>query len=193
MNFLSQIKLAMLATVALAMVACTSNGTNESDNAEQANVLQVDDVLEQAESLVGDTITLEGVCTHTCKHGARKIFLMGSDDTKTIRIEAGDFGAFKPECVNHIVTVKGIVAEERIDEAYLQAWEAQVATAGGEEHGESKTAGCDTEKKARQETANTTEGRIKAFRDKIAAQMEAGGKDYIAFYHIEAIDYSIEE
>ena len=166
MNFLSQIKLAMLATVALAMVACTSNGTNESDNAEQANVLQVDDVLEQAESLVGDTITLEGVCTHTCKHGARKIFLMGSDDTKTIRIEAGDFGAFKPECVNHIVTVKGIVAEDRID---------------------------DTEKKARQETANTAEGRIKAFRDKIAAQMEAGGKDYIAFYHIEAIDYSIEE
>lgn len=193
MNFLSQIRLAMLATVALAMVACTSNGSSESDNAEQANALQVDDVLEQAESLVGDTITLEGVCTHTCKHGARKIFLMGSDDTKTIRIEAGDFGAFKPECVNHIVTVKGIVAEDRIDEAYLQAWEAQVALQGGEEHGESKTAGCDTEKKARQETANTTEGRIKAFRDKIAAQMEAGGKDYIAFYHIEAIDYSIEE
>lgn len=193
MNFLSQIRLAMLATVALAMVACTSNGSSESDNAEQANVLQVDDVLEQAESLVGDTITLEGVCTHTCKHGARKIFLMGSDDTKTIRIEAGDFGAFKPECVNHIVTVKGIVAEDRIDEAYLQAWEAQVALQGGEEHGESKTAGCDTEKKARQETANTTEGRIKAFRDKIAAQMAEGGKDYIAFYHIEAIDYSIEE
>lgn len=193
MNFLSQIRLAMLATVALAMVACTSNGSSESDNAEQANALQVDDVLEQAESLVGDTITLEGVCTHTCKHGARKIFLMGSDDTKTIRIEAGDFGAFKPECVNHIVTVKGIVAEDRIDEAYLQAWEAQVALQGGEEHGESKTAGCDTEKKARQETANTTEGRTKAFRDKIAAQMEAGGKDYIAFYHIEAIDYSIEE
>lgn len=185
--------MAMLATVALAMVACTSNGSSENDNAEQANVLQVDDVLEQAESLVGDTITLEGVCTHTCKHGARKIFLMGSDDTKTIRIEAGDFGAFKPECVNHIVTVKGIVAEDRIDEAYLQAWEAQVALQGGEEHGESKTAGCDTEKKARQETANTTEGRIKAFRDKIAAQMAEGGKDYIAFYHIEAIDYSIEE
>lgn len=193
MNFLSQIRLAMLATVALAMVACTSNGSSESDNAEQANILQVDDVLEQTESLVGDTITLEGVCTHTCKHGARKIFLMGSDDTKTIRIEAGDFGAFKPECVNHIVTVKGIVAEDRIDEAYLQAWEAQVALQGGEEHGESKTAGCDTEKKARQETANTTEGRIKAFRDKIAAQMAEGGKDYIAFYHIEAIDYSIEE
>ncbi len=193
MNFLSQIRLAMLATVALAMVACTSNGSSENDNAEQAEALQVDDVLEQAESLVGDTITLEGVCTHTCKHGARKIFLMGSDDTKTIRIEAGDFGAFKPECVNHLVTVTGVLVEDRIDEAYLQAWEAQVATAGGEQHGESKTAGCDTEKKARKETASTTEGRIKDFRDKIAAQMAAGGKDYIAFYHVEAVSYSIEE
>ncbi len=193
MNFLSQFKLAMLATVALAMVACTSNETNESDNAEQTDVLQVDDVLEQADKLVGDTITLEGVCTHTCKHGARKIFLMGSDDTKTIRIEAGQLGAFRPECVNHLVTVTGVLVEDRIDEAYLQAWEAQVATAGGEQHGESKTAGCDTEKKARKETANTTEGRIKDFRDKIAAQMAAGGKDYIAFYHIEAVYYSIEE
>lgn len=193
MNFLSQIRLAMLATVAVAMVACSSNAENENDNAEQPEVLQVDEVLELAESLVGDTVSLEGICTHTCKHGARKIFLMGSDDTKTLRIEAGKLGAFKPECVNHIVKVKGVLVEDRIDEAYLQAWEAQVATAGGEQHGENKTAGCDTEKKARRETANTTEGRIKDFRDKIAAQIEAGGKDYIAFYHIEAVDYSIEE
>lgn len=193
MNFFSQVRLVMLATVAVATVACTSTENTENENAEQQDILQVDDVLEQAADLVGDTISLEGICTHACKHGARKIFLMGSDDTKTLRIEAGEFGAFKPECINHIVRVKGIVAEDRIDEAYLQAWEAQVALAGGEQHGENKETGCDTEKKARQETANSTSGRIKDFRDKIAAQIAEGGKDYIAFYHIDAVDYSVEE
>lgn len=49
---------------------------------------------------------VKGVCTHICRHGGRKIFRMGTDDTQVIRIEAGvKIGVFKPECVNNLVRV----------------------------------------------------------------------------------------
>lgn len=55
-------------------------------------------------SLTGKTFTTEALCTHICAHGGGKIFLMGSDDTKTIRVEAGTkIGSFKPETVNNLV------------------------------------------------------------------------------------------
>ena len=52
--------------------------------------MEVDNLLADAEKLTGGKVTVEGVCTHICRHGGRKIFLMGTDDTQVIRIEAGE-------------------------------------------------------------------------------------------------------
>ena len=79
--------------------------------------------------------------------------LMGSDDTKTIRVEAGPLGSFDTRCVNAIVTVAGTLKEQRVDEAYLQNWESRLKAQTEKSHGET-AAGCDSEKKARGETAN---------------------------------------
>lgn len=51
---------------------------------------------------------------------------MGSDDTKTIRVEAGPLGSFDTKCINAIVTVTGTLKEQRVDEAYLQNWESKL-------------------------------------------------------------------
>ena len=110
----------------LAATACggkkaeETSGSNAAKETAKISAMQVDDVLAHADTLVGKTVTLEGVCTHICSHGGRKIFLMGSDDTQTIRIEGGRIGKFAPECVNKVVTVEGIVREDRIDEEYLR-------------------------------------------------------------------------
>lgn len=184
--------LSLLAVAALFSACGNAQKTAASDAATNA-ALQVDDVLAGADALVGDTVTFEGVCTHICKHAGRKIFLMGSDDTQTIRVESASLGSFKPECVNHIVTVTGVLREDRIDEAYLQRWEAQLAARAAEEHGNNGAAGCDTEKKARQEKADTPEGRIADFRARIAARQADEGKDYLSFYHVDAVDYKIAE
>ena len=69
--------------------------------------------------------------------------------------------------VNSIVRVTGTLKEQRIDEAYLQNWEAQLKAQAAEKHGTGE-AGCDSEKKARGETANSPEARIADFRAKIA-------------------------
>lgn len=183
----------ILAISAIVLASCGSK-TNEGKNEvveEVSSSLSVDDLLLNADSLANQEILFEGICTHTCKHGATKIFLMGSDDTKTIRVEAASLGSFDQKCINSIVRVKGLLCEERVDEAYLQRWEAASAVQA-EQHGETE-AGCDTEKAARGETGNSVTERIADFRAKIAARKEANGKDYLSFYFVEALAYEILE
>ena len=122
------IAIALLA-VALIGTSCGNKQQKSSSDTttEQAtsSALEIDSLLANAESLAGQEVTIEGVCTHTCKHGARKIFLMGSDDTQVIRVEAGTLGAFDPKCVNSIVRVTGTLREQRIDEALWKKWKRQ--------------------------------------------------------------------
>ena len=126
-----KIKFMVAATLMAALVTTTSCGNSnkqsQSEKTEQAApaALSIDNLLVHADSLVNKEVTIEGICTHTCKHGATKIFLMGSDDTKTIRVEAGPLGSFDTKCINAIVTVTGTLKEQREDEAYLQNWEAK--------------------------------------------------------------------
>ena len=178
-------------------VSCGNSTKQKSQNTaeEQAIVsagMEVDSLLANADSLAEKNITVQGICTHTCKHGAKKIFLMGSDDTQTIRIEAGELGQFSPDCVNSIVEVTGILKEQRIDETYLVQWEEQAKAQTGESHG-SEEEGCSTEKNARGETGNTTEERIADFRKRIAENKAKTGKDYLSFYFVEAKSYKILE
>ena len=183
---------AMLAACFM-MVSC-GNAKKQSQSAEQVSTvaMSIDEVMAKAADLVEQSVTIEGVCTHTCSHGAKKMFLVGSDDSKTLRIEAGELGAFDTKVVNQVVTVKGILKEERIDEAYLVDWENRLKAQTEEHHGNGE-GGCDTEKNARGETANTAEGRISDFRTKIAAEKAATGKEYLSFYHVVAESYEINE
>lgn len=179
----------------LAFVACGGNTSKrataeQTAAAEQSDVLEIDELLASADSLARKFVTIEGVCTHTCKHGARKIFLMGSDDTQTIRVESGELGHFDPQCVNRVVRVTGTLDEQRVDEAYLTAWERRAKAQTAEKHGTAE-AGCDAEKAARQEAGNTVAERIADFRAKIAARKAAEGKDYLSFYYVTATSYEI--
>ncbi|MBR5465899.1 MAG: hypothetical protein IKU79_00575 [Bacteroidaceae bacterium] len=183
----------ILAISAIVLASCGSK-TNESKSEvteELSSSLSVDDLLLNADSLTDQEILIEGICTHTCKHGATKIFVMGSDDTKTIRVEAASLGSFDQKCINSIVRIKGILREERVDEAYLQRWEA-ASSVQAEQHGETE-AGCDTEKAARGEKGNSVVERIADFRAKIAARKEVCGKEYLSFYFVEALAYEILE
>ena len=60
-----------------------------------------------------------------------------------------------------------------------------------EKHGTGE-AGCDSEKKARGETANSPEARIADFRAKIADRKAETGKEYLSFYFMEANSYEVE-
>ncbi|MDO4163999.1 MAG: hypothetical protein Q4D56_06390 [Bacteroides sp.] len=194
-------KLTMAVAVVALLLTGASCGSKQAKNAEAtaseqqaSGALEIDSLLANAEALTDQEVTIEGICTHACKHGATKIFLMGSDDTQTIRVEAGPLGSFDTKCVNSIVRVTGTLKEQRIDEAYLQQWEARLKDATDKKHGseEEGEAGCSTEKKARGETANTPEARIADFRAKIAKRQAEQGKPYLSFYYMEASKYEIQ-
>lgn len=191
-------KYVVLVVALMALVNFNSCGNKQQKQQDEASeqlsgAIDVDSLLAAADSLSGQEVTVEGVCTHICKHGGRKIFLMGSDDTQTIRIEAGKVGKFDQKCVNSMVKVTGVLVEQRVDEAYLENWENQLKAATAEKHGDSDAAGCSTEKQARGETANSPEQRIADFCKKIAARKARDGKEYLSFYYVEANNYEIQE
>ena len=194
MTTISKWSLTLLLGMTLGLASC---GDNSNKNKEQASAeemtptaLEVDQVLADPDSLVGDTIKVEGICTHICKHGGGKIFLMGSDDTKTLRVEAGEsIGSFPQETVNSIVRVTGVLVEDRIDEDYLAQWEAQIVDQAKEAQGEG---GCAADMKANAEAeANSVRERIATFRSRIAERTEKEGKPYVSLYHMEGLSYEI--
>ena len=193
MTSISKWSLTLLLGMTLGLASCGDDSNNkEQASAEEMTpaALEVDQVLADPDSLVGDTIEIEGICTHICKHGGGKIFLMGSDDTKTLRVEAGEsIGTFPQETVNSIVRATGVLVEDRIDEDYLAQWEAQIADQAKEAQGEG---GCAADMKANAEAeANTVRERIANFRTRIAERTEREGKAYVSLYHMEGLSYEI--
>lgn len=190
--------LLLFVTVSFAFASCGNKGKQNNKEEESSlvqsssdSIIGVDALLINAEQYVGKEVSVEAVCTHICQHGGRKIFLMGSDDTKTIRVESGMDKAFSPDCVNSIVVVTGVLQEQRITEASLQKWEAQIVEQAKQEKATSHES-CDSEKKARGETANTPTERIKDFREKIAKRQAEEGKEYLSFYFLKANGYEIK-
>ncbi len=193
MRKMKRLSLLLIAVIGVFSMLSISSCQNKSKQADENAVLTVDEVLAKGETLTEKDITIEGVCTHTCAHGGRKIFLMGEDDSKTIRIEAGEGkDAFSKDCVNSMVSVKGKVMEERIDEEYLMKWEEGIKAKTAEKHGEDE-AGCETEKKALNETpADSEMERIDNFRKRIAEEKAKTGKAYLSFFYIVADSYEIK-
>ena len=84
------IAIALLAVAVIGTSCGNKQQKSSSDTTTEqttSSALEIDSLLANAENLAGKEVTIEGVCTHTCKHGAKKIFLMGSDDTQVIRGE----------------------------------------------------------------------------------------------------------
>lgn len=192
---LSTMKLKSLLII-IAILACVSgftacNSGSSSENSA-ATAVSVDSLMNYIASLTGDTVEVEGLCSHICRHGGRKAFLQGIDSTLMLRCEATAEmgGAFAPDCPGKTLIVKGIVCENRIGEAELVQMEAAQAKADSAVQAHQA---CATEKKAQgQDSCSTFEARMADYRAKIEARKAAEGKDYLSYYYLEALSYSID-
>lgn len=159
-------KLILLLT-ALAFAACAPS------NRPVEKPLTVDELLSTAETRVGDTVRVEGLCVSTCGHGSTHITLMGSDTTQMIEALADDkMRSFDPAISNRTVAVEGILAERRVELPFLADWEAKLDASieGG---------------KGNPEAVAMLKGQIRELRDSIAARKARDGKEYWSIYHIE--------
>jgi len=200
-------KSASLLLIAFMLFGCKGYQSKQ-DNTEETQsigqeVMLVEELNQQAETLVGETVTVEGTVVHVCQHGGKKMFLIGEDPEIRLKINAGDeIASFDREKEGSLVRVIGIVEEFRIDEAYLSQWEEELEAEeaeGGEEkehiegehgdgeHGDGEHMGEHTGMgdKADQGEHISSREMIKNYREEIAAS----DKDFIAFYSILASEY----
>lgn len=171
------------------MLAISFASCKDNTGVSEAAPLTVDSLMSDADALLGDTITVEGLCSHLCKHGGRKAFLVGADSTVVLRCEATTAmgGAFGPDCIGDTLTVRGVVCENRIDEEAVAKMEAQYLAADSAARSHEA---CDTEKKAQgQANISTFEARMADYRAKIAERAASENKPYLSFYYLEALSY----
>lgn len=194
----------LFATIALALIATACGGSKNQQSAtndEATEALTVDELLTNPDQYVDQTVTLEGICSHLCKHGGRKAFVQGNADNMLLRCEAfpGMDAPFSGETIHHPIRVTGIFHEERINEEYLQDLERteqerayNINQEGGDVTPGEQQSGCDTERAARgQQDLTTLNERIADYRARIAARDSIEGKPYLSFYYLEATGYEI--
>lgn len=82
----------------------------------KAGVLTPEKFQDTAGELVGTEVEVQGMVVHVCKHGGKKMFLIGENPDVRIKITASEkVSAFKSELEGSTVYVKGLV--EPMDEA----------------------------------------------------------------------------
>ncbi len=91
------------------------------------SVVTPENFQEYAAANVGSEVEIKGMVVHVCKHGGKKMFIIGEDPEKRVKITATDqVSVFDPELEGSVVAVKGIV--EPIEE--------EVVVDEGEKHEE---------------------------------------------------------
>ncbi|MEA3503945.1 MAG: hypothetical protein U9R32_01945, partial [Bacteroidota bacterium] len=134
-------------------------------------------------------IKITGTVVHICEHGGKRMFIIGDNPEKRIRITADkNVSSFKAELEGSDVTITGIIKEKKIDEAFLTNWETEVKSNRGEElEGEHKihTGGLDHDKQDGHGNSRELK-QISNFRQ----QIKESKKGYFSLFSIECNKYT---
>ena len=131
---------------------------------------------------VDQPVWIEGTVYHICKHGGKRLFLVDGNDSIMVEVTTGpDVVMFDEALTGSRVNVLGILKEERIDEKYLNEWEAEVM-APEEDHETGLHEGTmgheDQPKEAKLEQIN-----------ELRDQIKESGTDHLSFFSIEAVSF----
>ncbi|MFH1296933.1 MAG: OB-fold nucleic acid binding domain-containing protein [Bacteroidota bacterium] len=177
-------KLLPLLSIGLIIAVACNQGPKETseDMTVDTVLLAVATFDTAAPHYVNQPVWIEGTVYHTCKHGGKRMFLVDGNDSVMVEITTGpDIVMFDEALVGSRVHVLGILKEERIDEKYLNEWEAEVMEPE-EDHEAGLHEGTmgheDQPKEAKLE-------QIKALRE----QLKESGNDHLSFFSIEAISF----
>jgi hypothetical protein len=65
---------------------------------------------EYAAQNVGKEVEISGMVVHVCKHGGKKMFIVGDDPEKRVKITASEkVSVFEPELEGSVVLVQGVI------------------------------------------------------------------------------------
>ena len=179
-----------LAVASTGLMSCGGSGKGAESDADSLSMaalptITVDRLLANPAEYAGDTVTVEGVCSHLCKHGGTKAFLANPDTTATpsllmcVATEAIG-GAFDPSCPEKAITVSGIVTPNFVTRSEVDAMVAKYEKEVAEGH-------CDAEARS----GNSALG-IKARLDSMA-NVNPADTTLTVGYYIETLSYAIPQ
>jgi hypothetical protein len=127
-------RLLLLALVSFFLVSAQSlfaqeiKATPVAVTAAGNTVVTPENFQDYAAANVGKEVEISGMVVHVCKHGGKKMFIIGEDPEKRVKINATDkVSVFEPELEGSVVTVKGIIEpieEEAVPEEEKAAEDA---------------------------------------------------------------------
>lgn len=164
------------------LVSCNNAGKEEANNANDTVLITVASFDTTAHNYVDRSVWIEGTVTHTCKHGGKRMFLADGNDSILVEVTTGpDIPKFEDALIGSRVKVLGTLKELRIDDKYLNEWEAEL-----KKPAENHETGVHTGQKGHEDqSAEDKFAQINAYRD----QIRASGSDHLSFYSIEAISF----
>ena len=131
---------------------------------------------------VDQPVWIEGTAYHICKHGGERMFIIDDNDSVMVEITTGpDIVMFDEELIGSRIHIFGILKEERIDEQYLNEWEAEVMSPE-----EKHEVGLHEGKKGHED--HSKEEKLEKI-NAIRAQLKESGEDHLSSYSIEAISF----
>jgi hypothetical protein len=116
-------KFTFLAVIAILFFTAGNAFSQDENTKEQARVNTVtpEQFQEYAAANVGAMVEVQGMVVHVCRHGGKKMFIVGEDPDKRVKIDASEkVSVFEPELEGSTVTVRGIIqpiVEEEIPES----------------------------------------------------------------------------
>lgn len=171
------------------------SGCSADQNAEPPEVFQEQarlvpslvprDLMDDPEQYVGETVKLTGTVQHVCERSGKRMFLSGPEDPgKTFKVTAGrGIGEFSIDLNGSDVVVQGVVREQKVDQAFLDAWEAEIST------GVKPEAAHEGHSLGEKEY----ESEVEESRSQLASMRKAlaeSGKDELLLYSLEATEYA---
>ncbi len=167
----------------LMLISSFISCTQKEKKVQSAALQTVHNLVTNAAEFVGTNVTVKGTVVHVCKHGGKRMFIIGNEPESRFKITAGKkIGSFDIELEGSNVQVTGVIQEQKVDQAFLDNWESELENEHepevaheGHEHDHAQTAG---EVDDHHENASN---QIKMFRERLAKS----DKDFISFYSME--------
>ncbi len=177
-------KLLPLLFVGLMLAFACNQGPKETANETTVDtvLLTVANFDSDASAYIDQPVWIEGTAYHICKHGGKRMFIVDGNDSVMVEITLGpDIVMFDEALVGSHVKILGLLKEERIDEKYLNEWEAEVL-APEEDH----EAGLHEGTKGHEDQPE--EAKLEQIND-LREQLKESGSDHLSFFSVEAISF----
>lgn len=174
-------KILTLVMVSCLLISCGNKKTEQTNGAEATKsemtteVYKLDDLLANADQLIGQTVKVRGSVTHTCAHSGKRCFIVGDNENVTMRIEAkGEIESFNKELIGSELEVTGILQENQLSKEYIDQMEKDTEAKMTEEDG----------------SAETCEAELSNIND-MREWMKANNKDHYSIYYLDGQKYDI--